>query len=89
MENTQTAVDWLIYKCNDSINKEPDNPTEKEIGYSKALFHIVILLEQAKEMEKEQIIRAYLSGQVGEMYELKNTLTAKQYYDNNYGNANN
>jgi hypothetical protein len=44
-----------------------------------------MVFNKSKQMEKEQIMRAYMSGEVGEIFELKNTLTAKQYYENNYG----
>ena len=63
MENKQTAVDWLISKCNDSLNREPIDPTQQEIGYSKALSHIIILLEEAKAMERQQIEDAFKDGE--------------------------
>lgn len=53
-QRKQTAVEWLTKRCNDSLDKEPDNPTQQEIGYSKALVHFIILLEEAKQMEKEE-----------------------------------
>lgn len=62
MTKKQTAIQSLIKRCNDSLDKEPINPTQQEIGYSKALLHIIILLEEAKEMEKEQIENAYWDG---------------------------
>jgi hypothetical protein len=62
MANKQTAVEWLTKRCNDSLDKEPNEPTQQEIGYSKALVHFIILLKEAKQMEKEQIIDAYSYG---------------------------
>jgi hypothetical protein len=62
MEKKQTAIDSLIKRCNDSLEKEPNNCTEQEIGYSKALRHIIILLEEAKIIEKGQIMDAYCEG---------------------------
>ena len=60
METKQTAVEWLKKKCEDSLNKEPDDPSEREIGYSIALKHFITLIEnKAKAMELEQIEEAY------------------------------
>ena len=36
------------------------------------------------EAEKDQIIRAYMSGEVVEIFELNTTLTGSEYYANNY-----
>jgi hypothetical protein len=41
MENKQTAVEWLKKKCENSLDREPEDPNEKEIGYSMALKHII------------------------------------------------
>ena len=81
MENTQTAVELLailIYSdC--QFGGTLDNRISIDKNYLEEI------IEQSKEMEKDQIMRAYMSGEVGEIFELKNTLTAKQYYENNYG----
>ncbi len=52
MENKQTAIEYLISKCKNSLDKEPLNATEQEIGYSKALNHMILLLEEAKQIEQ-------------------------------------
>ena len=78
MENKQTALNWILERLSPYIHY----PYAHSAGYD-----LEELIEKAKEMEKEQIMRAYLSGEVGEIYELKNTLTAKQYYENNYEKA--
>lgn len=52
MVNKQTAIEWLISKCKNSLDKEPLNATEQEIGYSKALNHMLLLLEEAKQIEQ-------------------------------------
>ena len=45
-------------------------------------FDLIKLFEQAKEMEKEQINRAYYDGYYQEtMYD------ARRYYDDTYGNS--
>lgn len=79
MENKQTALNWILERLSPYIHY----PYAHSAGYD-----LEELIEKAKEMEKEQIMRAYLSGEVGEIYELKNTLTAKQYYENNYEKIN-
>jgi hypothetical protein len=57
METKQTAVDWLKKKCQDSLDREPDDANEKEIGYSMALNHIITLIDlEAKQMEKDQTL---------------------------------
>lgn len=63
METKQTAVDWLKAKCEDSLNREPNNPSEKEKGYSIALKHFIALIDnEVKSMEKEQIKDAFDYG---------------------------
>ncbi len=52
MENKQTAIEYLISKCKNSLDKEPLDATEQEIGYSKALNHMLLLLEEAKQIEQ-------------------------------------
>ena len=41
-------------------------------------------IESLLEKEKEQIIRAYMSGEIVEVFELNTTLTGSEYYANNY-----
>jgi len=41
-------------------------------------------IESLLEKEKEQIIRAYMSGEIVEIFELNTTLTGSEYYANNY-----
>jgi len=89
MKKKQTAIDSLIKRCNDSLDKEPINPTQQKIVYSKALCHIIILLEEAKEMEEKQIKDAFVEcwkSNIPEGIECK--LSAKEYYYKTYGNAN-
>jgi len=86
MDKKQTAVEWLI----DYVNSE---------NYQNAFGQTYIsveLIEQAKQMEKEQIIDAICIGIqhfVVEFNEAKNTFTisypdpniiAKQYYNETY-----
>jgi len=58
----QTAVEWLVDKVTDMIHESNH-------------IELVSLLEQAKQMEKEQIINAYKNGQK----------IVEQYYNETYG----
>ena len=73
----QTAVEWLISQIlAASINKETE---EMHITLPKGVF------EQAKAMEKEQIIYAYLKDRRGEFdVVLKLIDDAEQYYNETY-----
>jgi hypothetical protein len=74
MDKKQTAVEWLVNKLFDASGvpvTEKNNPK---------LFE---LINQAKEMEKEQIEKAY-----NESWRLRDKpyLTALKYYNETYGN---
>jgi len=60
----QTAVEWLNQKTNDmTIDKTHCIISEWQDGYNVALEDVIKLLNQAKELEKQQIIDAHLAGQ--------------------------
>lgn len=64
----QTAVEWLVEK----LISEP---------YSEQDFeHNFQCWEQAKEMEKEQIINAHIAGFYSEPFGKSRTGDAKHYY---------
>ena len=67
----QSAVQWLVEQVNsDCLNSAFIRPE---------------LVEQAKEMEKEQIETAYQAGD-GDAYNLEETKTwAEQYYNEIFG----
>lgn len=69
MENKQTAVDWLMMQL----------PVFNRVYlYEKELYH------QAKQMEKEQIISAYMvCDDCGTLEESEKY--AEQYYNETYG----
>jgi hypothetical protein len=71
MENKQTAIEWLEI--------EIDN---KDMG--EVPMWIYDFIQQAKQLEKEQIVRAYNSGELVEIFELNTTLSGETYYANNY-----
>lgn len=68
MENKLTAVEWLASQLGEHIIWE-----EK----------IIDLVEQAKEMEKDQIICARMNGMTDDELSYIN---AEQYYNETYGN---
>lgn len=68
----QTAVDWLIKQL---------IPKDQHEG-------IMDIIEEAKEMEKEQIIQAYQKGvtdEYGDTLDFTNDEDGEQYYTENYG----
>jgi hypothetical protein len=73
----QTAVEWLVGEINKYIawNLEGDNNAVK---YTDA--HLVRAMEQAKELEKEQIINAYVEGSIS----LTSKSESEQYYKETY-----
>jgi hypothetical protein len=64
MENKQTAVDWLVEMWDK--NQRFLNPKQ--------------IIEQAKQMEKEQIIKAFNEGTFSEMEKID----AEQYYNQTF-----
>jgi hypothetical protein len=71
MENgKQSAVDWLIQELGEYF--------PHEIG------GIHLMVEQAKQMEKEQIKDAFTDGCIGELYELNAYYTSEKYYNETY-----
>jgi hypothetical protein len=65
----QTAVEWLVEKINDQlINGKIDN---------------LLVVKQAKEMEKQQIIDAYETAMETDIYN-EPLKVGKQYYNETY-----
>jgi hypothetical protein len=70
MSNKQTAVDWL----------------EQELKLQFGFAFSNNILNQAKEIEKEQIINAFIDGDSSDcILEQDQSAYAKQYYKYNYG----
>jgi hypothetical protein len=65
MENKQTAVEWLVEKI------QQGNPS----------FKFDALIRQAKQMEKEQIMNAYLEGESDGEHLIN---SAEQYYNQTF-----
>jgi hypothetical protein len=80
-----TAVKWLKGKTSDmTIHKTHLNDTisEWQDGYNVALEDVIKLLNQALELEKQQIKNAWKSGDTnGRIGILK---TKEQYYNETY-----
>jgi hypothetical protein len=72
MENKQTAVEWLLKEINEKY------------GFIFTIYYEE-LFNQAKAMEKEQIINAYSQGLFGEESTDSISAYAKQYYNETYG----
>jgi hypothetical protein len=68
MDNKQTAVEWLYSQITFNGLDDPDGQ----------------VLEQAKQMEKEQIKDAFTDGCIGELYELNAYYTSEKYYNETY-----
>jgi hypothetical protein len=71
MENKQTAVEWLMDKLK-FINKE---------AYAELYNES---LEQAKQIEKEQITESHLQGLYSDI-KMRGERQAEQYYNETYG----
>lgn len=75
MKTKKTAVQWLKDKLFE-LEIKIDSKTHEETFF---------LFEQAKQMEKEQIEKAYDSGCIGEVFELNCNQSKEQYYNETYG----
>jgi len=69
MANKQTAIEWLIQELGEYF--------PHEIG------GIHLMVEKAKQMEKEHIMMAYNDGRINQG--LKQNKNAGQYYNETYG----
>jgi hypothetical protein len=74
MDKQQTAVEWY----DNQLRKVFSNTTEA------SNFSHEELLQQAKEMEKEQIIKANRDG-VDMVVDKKDFISGEQYYKETYG----
>ena len=83
MENSNniSAIEWLVEQLEKQIEKSAKNELETNRGsdYRMGLRKAIDFCEQAKEMEKQQIIDAYKDGVNG-------TKLAEQYYNETFKN---
>jgi hypothetical protein len=75
MANKKTAVDYLINQISDIIGRIKPNVLDT------LLF--ITALEEAKKMEKEQIINAFKCGESQEM--ILDEIDSEDYYNKTYG----
>ena len=71
MANKLTTVEWLL----ENLNFEPYD--EEEFKFNDRIW------EQAKAMDKENIMMAYNDGRINQG--LKQNKNSKQYYEQTYG----
>lgn len=71
MENKQTAVEWLVEQIKSDQNQKALSASEW-----------IQVIEQAKEMEKEQIVDAHYQGYRNF---IDTTEISEQYYNKTYG----
>lgn len=74
MENKQTAVEWLIEQLT----------AMGALQICDGSNAVTNVIEQVKEMEKEQIVDAHDNGYIDGANKKKTT--AEQYYNETYGN---
>ena len=73
MENKMTAIEFI----EEGIKaREKHWQDQYQQGYQRALSDIMLYIEEAKQMEKEQIIEAYCEGD--------DNVGAEEYYNKTY-----
>jgi len=84
MENNKsvTAVEWLIEQLTE-VDYNCINKTFLQSNNSLAGYKMRELFEQAKEMEKQQIIDAHIKGHNAPSSTIKN-YDAEQYYNETF-----
>ena len=84
----QTAVEWLVEQLNEHIRKSAHNKldTKRSGDYRIGLRKAIDFCEQAKEMEKQQIIDAWNNGQSDGVSVVSQQLyePAKKYYNETF-----
>jgi hypothetical protein len=76
MTNNKSAVEWLAKSYVDLLTKL----NNEEISLKEFEIQYIELLEQAKEMEKEEIINSFFEGAYG-----GDNISGEQYYNETYG----
>jgi len=73
--NKQTAVEWLVGQLTFK--------TSGGVYTTDGIDDVTNLVEQAKEMEKQQIVEAYRLGHI--FHDSNDSNSAQEYYDTEYG----
>ena len=81
----QIAVEWLIHEI-ESKGDAWENASIKKIQISIDASEYAELKAQAKELEKQQIMDAHLTGLIHPL-EIEATKQAEQYYNETYGTS--
>ena len=79
MEKNQTAIEWIETE----ISKLNSDIVNIKMVYEDYHKKRILLWEKAKEMEKQQIAKAYANGVVNEI-SIYNTITGEEYYNETY-----
>jgi hypothetical protein len=77
-----TAVQWLVEQLEKQIDKSAKNElgTNRGSDYRIGLRKAIDFCDEAKEMEKQQIIDAYVNGDIDAGIYAATKKNAEQYY---------
>jgi len=75
----QTAVEWLVEKLNQC------EPMYSGIQSNEHKEHLEKLVQQSKEMEKQQIKQAYNDGKAAVIH-IENNMSLEEYFNETYKN---
>ena len=75
----QTAVEWLVEKLNQC------EPMYSGVQSNEHKENLEKLVQQSKEMEKEQIMQAYNDGKAAVIH-IENNMSLDEYYDKTFKN---
>ena len=75
----QTAVEWLVEKLNQC------EPMYSGIQSNEHKEHLEKLVQQSKEMEKQQIKQAYNDGKAAVIH-IENNMSLEEYYNETFKN---
>jgi hypothetical protein len=75
----QTAVEWLIQKLNQC------EPMYSGIKSNEHKEYLEKLVQQSKEMEKQQIKQAYNDGKAAVIH-IENNMSLEEYFNETYKN---
>lgn len=77
-----TALSVLYNRCKWSIDIEPKDPTEREIGYSICLQHMMRIMDKSLfDLERDQIVNAWCDGVEDEPM---SRIRAEEYFNKTY-----
>ena len=75
----QTAVEWLVEKLNQC------EPMYSGIQSNEHKEHLEKLVQQSKEMEKQQIKQAYNDGKAAVIH-IENNMSLEEYFNETFKN---